>query len=118
MESFCIRCIRNKDDSNRDDVIRIVPFGTDHYSIKTTYGLTKKVYTQTMTYANVFAYVHSLITLLIHDEMPFKSIQLDFPNTPSVMLNIESSLDCERVYNAVNNMLHVTLDLWNLRVVE
>ena len=117
MESLCIRCVRISDDSTKDDVIRIVPFGTDHYHITTTYGLTKKVYTQTMSYTNVFAYIHSLITLLIHDDMPFKSVQLDFPNTPSVMLNIKSTLDCQRIYNAVHSMLHVTLDLWNLRTV-
>jgi hypothetical protein len=118
MESICIRCVRNTSDSTTDDVIRIVPLGTDHYSIKTTYGRSNKTYTQTITYTNVFGYVHSLVTLLIHDDMPFKSVQLDFPNTPSVMLNVASSLDCERVYTALNTMLHVSLDAWNLRVVE
>lgn len=117
MESLCIRCVRNLDDSTTDDVIRIVPFGTDHYNITTTYGRSNKTYTQTITYANVFGYVHSLVTFLIHDDMPFKSVQLDFPNTPSVMLNVGSSIDCDRVYTAVHTMLNVTLDAWNLRTV-
>lgn len=119
MESFVIRCIRNPDDStsDNDDVVYISPNNMGYYNVKFIYGVNKKKYTQTLSYLNVFSYVHSLITLLIHDDKPFKAVQFDIPNMPSVYFNI-NTLDCYNIYNAINSMLHVTLDSWNLRSIN
>jgi len=114
MESLVIRCVRVDNNKNKDDVITISPTDKGNYSIKTFYGEINKSYTQTISYLNVFGYVHSLVTLLIHDDKPFEFIQFDIPNTPSVLFNIKS-LDCYNMYNAINTLLHVTLNSWNLR---
>jgi len=117
MESIVIRCIRNGKDSSTDDIIKISPNNNSFYDIKIFHGEIKKSYTQLLTYANVFSYVHSLMTLLIHDDKPFIAVQLDIPNTPSVYLNI-NTLDSYNMYNAIHSILHVTLDSWNLRAIR
>ena len=115
MEPLSIRCIRNNNDSNNDDVILITPSHLGYYTIKTCYAENKKSYTQTVSYLNVFAYINSLITLLINDDQPFEFVQLDIPNTPSVSFKT-NNLNSQSMFNAINNILHVTLEAWNLRV--
>ena len=91
------------------------PSHLGYYTIKTYYAEIKKSYTQTISYLNVFGYINSLITLLINDNMPFEFIQFDIPNTPSVLFKT-NNLNSESIYNAINNILHVTLEAWHLRV--
>jgi hypothetical protein len=114
MESLIIRCIRNNKDSKTDDVIFISPSCLGYYTIKTYYAEINKSYTQTISYSNVFAYINSLIILLINDDQPFEFIQLDIPNTPAVSFKT-NNLNSDSMYKAINNILHVTLETWRLR---
>ena len=123
MEPIVLRFIRDININNKDDMISISPLPNGNYSIKTKYAdmsinnRNHNIYVQTLTYYNVFNYIHSLMILLIHDDKPFQSIQFDVPNTPSVIIQI-NKLDSHQLYTAINSILHVTLDSWNLNTVH
>jgi hypothetical protein len=115
LQPLFIRCVRVDNDKTKDDLITILPNDTGDYSIKTFYADINKSYTETLSYINVFGYVHSLLTLMNHDDKPFVFVQFDIPNTPPLAFNVKN-LDCERVINAINTMLHITIDAWNIRM--
>jgi len=117
MEPFDLRFIRDKTNSANDDVVSISFLSPGNYQIKTNYSEAKcsiksRCSIQTLSYIDIFYYVHSLMILLIHDSDPFMWIQIDAPNTPSILL-ANKDLDVERVYQAIDNLLHVTLSIWS-----
>lgn len=111
MEPFILRLVRDKANSDKDDIIRISFLSRGNYQIKTKYseGMTS---IQTLTDRDVLIYVHSLMILLIHDIAPFNCVQIDAPNTPSVLLAVKD-LDNERIYQAIDNLLLITLSIWS-----
>ena len=112
MESFTLRLVRESDKPENDDLIRISFISPGKYQIKTYYPETQRQFIQTLSYMNVFDYVHSLFTLLIHDKDPFKYVQIEAPNTPTVLLAVDN-LNCGRIYQAIDSLLHVTLSMWS-----
>lgn len=112
MEPIVLRFIRDSKNYAKDDLVRISPLSDSNYQIKTTYSDSKDPYIQTLSYNNVFDYVHSVMILLIHDEAPFVNVQIEVPNTPTVLLSVKS-LDSDRLYQAIDNLLRITLSSWS-----
>jgi len=115
MEPFILRLVRDKSNSAKDDLIRISCLSRGNYQIKTKYSEGIMTSTQTLTDRDILNYVHSLMILLIHDIAPFNCVQIDAPNTPSILLAVKD-LDNERIYQAINNLLCVTLSIWSRSV--
>ena len=112
MEPFILRFVRDKHNPVTDDLVSISFLSPGNYQIKTKYSDGTRCSIQTLSYMDIFDYVHSVMTLLIHDDDPFKWVQIDAPNTPSILLAIKD-LDCSRVYQAIDNLLHVSLSIWS-----
>jgi len=112
MEPLVIRFIRDSKNYANDDLVCISPLSNNTYQIKTNYSDNNKKYIQTLSYNNVFDYVHSVMILLIHDDAPFVNVQIDMPNTPAVLLAVKD-LDSERLYGAIDKLLHITLSSWS-----
>jgi hypothetical protein len=115
MEPFVLRLIRDKENTAKDDHVKISYLSYGIYQINTKYSQKYsqgKSSVQNLSDRDIFDYVHSLMILLIHDTDPFKFVQIDAPNTPSILLAIKD-LDSERLYHAIDNLLRVTLSSWS-----
>ena len=123
MEPFVLRFIRDINNNTNDDIIIISPLPNGNYSIKTKYAamslnnINRNISVQTLTYYNIFNYIHSLMILLINDDKPFQSVQFDVPTMPSVIIPV-NKLDSYQLYTTINSILHVTLDSWALNTVQ
>ena len=118
-----IRFIRNTQNSNLDDVVRVSPVWEevdDEMSIqayRVRMNISKagcgdnvsKKYEQVVSGSKLTLYLSSLLRLVVHDDEPFEHIQVDLPMAPSVVYTtqqLEKSL-----YNILG-LVEVTLHSW------
>jgi len=111
MESLVFRFIRDIKNKSNDDIIVIRPNLTGSYSVVSNFGDNNRINNMTVSYMNMFGYIHSMMTLIINDSIPFQSVQIDVPSIPSVVIPIDK-LDTIHISNSINTLLHVTLDSW------
>lgn len=97
--SLVIRFIRDSKNDQNDDVIRVNPIWRTlsndvsilEYNIQTTFknlqspmAVTQKVLSSTL-----LVYLQSIFQLYVHDNDPFESVQIDFPNAPTILLSLK-----------------------------
>lgn len=94
-KSYCplvIRCIRDSNNKDDDDVITIRPssFYKKQYEItQNTRNISfdKREYTMTMNLYDTASYLDTLLTMLNLDTYPFEEYQFDLPAIPPILVN-------------------------------
>lgn len=111
MSMITLRFIRSGTGAANDDKIIITMKGVDNYNLSFTYGdvKVKKDISATLSGNDVFRWMRSAIGLLELDTDPFKSIQVDFPLMPSVLIDAKN---IDAAYNKLLNALEFHLDNW------
>ena len=108
MASYCpfsIRCLRSVTNKGDDDIIQITPIKNETsgniYEFNIDYTFPSKTansseldrlttFSMTMSYSNMFPYLHNLMNTLKADEEPFLSVQFDLPWSPSIIVRTKN----------------------------
>jgi hypothetical protein len=103
-------------ESMRDDVVQISRLnevdarGIDMYTLDyRPYSDPAKTETMRVNADKVFVYARALLRLLEHDADPFRSIQIDFPSMPSVLIKMT---DLGNAVHSILDALDFTLENW------
>ena len=90
--NISIRLVQKDGKEENDDRIVIVYKGEDTYHVyyKDGYNRNGMTHCVVLTGAELDTYLESLIDLLNLDSDPFRSIQLNIPCMPSIMLSMKS----------------------------
>jgi hypothetical protein len=124
MSSIIIRFIRNKNDTTQDDMTTISPIWNDlsdeisilEYTIVTKFAknpenaLSSSYSTkQTVNSQSLRMFLCSMLTMMYHDIDPFVAVQFDMPNSPSIIVSV-NSLNC--IHSSIMNMLNSLIESW------
>jgi hypothetical protein len=96
---------------SEDDIIRIAPAEDGAYTCTFTYGLAKQKnpVSATLSDAEVFRWVRTMIRLLEADTDPFVDVQVEHPLMPAVLLNAKAMGDnYHRILDVVEFFLDTT----------
>jgi hypothetical protein len=112
-----IRFIRDLTNKIDDDVVYISPVWDNYsnevsvlqYHIYTKFSDDRSNTDQVVSAHNLRKYVRSLLSIAACDQDPFKGVQLDIPNAPSVLFKVSNLLDC---LSNIMCLLDVTMDSW------
>jgi len=122
--SIVIRFIRNKDDTSQDDMITINPIWNDlcdeisvlEYTILTKFANNPEnalsvTYTtkQTVNSQGLRMFLCSMLSMMYHDIDPFLAVQFDMPNSPSIIVSV-NSFNC--IHSSIMTMLNSLIESW------
>jgi len=113
MSRIQINFIRDSNDSNTDDVMRIRASEVSQnlyrveYEDRTVTARNRLLATE----GEVLDYVYSVFTLLPIDDDPFESVQITCPTFPSVLLRVKD-LGRAQVQGAVTTIIKTTMRNW------
>ncbi len=125
-ESIMIHFIRkdtipNPTGLDMDDKVIITPTGSEEeYIVKTTFSAIQypsrvpKETASVMKAFDIVTYIASMIELVRLDNIPFESVQFDFPNIPSILIDHSNLINAK---DTVIQLLDVTLRNWPKQVV-
>ena len=119
--TIAISFIRDLDNMRKDDKIVITKKSDDDFDVSikfagVAYGVSNTTcFEQTIPVSNLKKYVRSILVLTMHDAAPYVRIQVDMPNAPSVLLKINQHT-CDSVYDAIDELIEVSVLSWPQRV--
>lgn len=106
-----IRLIRNNADKNTDDIITLETADFSQFIVTYhEYSLEEKLCFRT-SQSGVIDYVYNLLDLLVMDEDPFSTLQLDAPMYPTVILSV-SKLKKRKIADTVIRIIRKSVDNW------
>ena len=92
IEMRFLRSANRETFTERDDILKITKLGENNvrvcYTERSLGGAVMDL--QNMTYQTCLAYLIRVFHLLTIDEDPFQSVQISFPNHPTILLSVSS----------------------------
>jgi len=116
-----IRFMRDLSKQNEDDVVYINPewdtltndMSLLQYHIVMRFSEDRSSTEQRVSAHNLRKYLRSLLSIIANDQDPFKGVQIDIPNTPSVLFKVSNLMDS---LSNIMCLLEVTMDSWPKKI--
>jgi len=122
-DNIVVRFIRNGNNSNLDDVVRVSPeweyededLSHRRYRVSMKFSKTacmsnrSTTLEQVVTADKLVLYLSSLLQLVVNDTDPFENVQVDLPTAPSVMFRLDS---LQSSLYSILGLVEVTLHSW------